>query len=499
MQTTKLAEILNCFSTEEWNRFRHFLDLRYLRVSQKQKKIYDYIKEYNFREKKKPTKKGLLFPSKARLCKKFFSASQCKNFDLLTRNLSVLHQHTRSFLASERVRNEERELELTNIQKALGSRQHNYAKLAINRNWNEIKEETHDWYIRYVFVQAMSNLYIQLNNNPLRTTSLLLKDETLDDYYLIERLRNYCLQLVHQYLDKNFQIPLYQQSFEVYLDAYMKRKAYLPAIFRAYYFLFKIFQRQEEEEGLEKLREIFMEEQEKIPENYLDEIQTFLLNHYAILTNKGQKKHLDLLGIYQIFLHADMLKKKDGYIPVLQYKSLVILAVQANAYQWLKNELIKKTIKQVPPDYQKIAANHAYSEYHFGIKNWKEAFDFAFDIPSNNKIYKFSRGTLLIRTAYELEQIGFVETETHVDNTESKYSYHKQIQNFASQIRNNQSLDYRIKNRYLNFVSFNRKLYRLGGNNENSEMASEVLQELEKEKNIANKAWLRQRIELYVS
>ncbi|MGB0932465.1 MAG: hypothetical protein ACPGVB_16905, partial [Chitinophagales bacterium] len=126
----------------------------------------------------------------------------------------------------------------------------------------------------------------------------------------------------------------------------------------------------------------------------------------------------------------------------------------------------------------------------------------ASDIPANNNIYKFSRGTLLIRAAYELEQTGFVDIENQVDkidNTESKYSYPKQIQNFASQIRDNQSANQKTKNRYLNFVSFNRELYRLENKGKNSEIASEILQKLEQEKNIANKAWLRQKIELYVS
>ncbi len=496
MQATKLAKILNTFLDEEWNRFGHFLELPYLGVRKKQKMLYAYIKAYNFRKKKEPGKKSILYPSRDKLCKKFFSPQQCKNFGLLNKHLSALHQHAREFLALEEARNNPQKLELLSIQKALETNQHHYAELAIHRIWKTMTQETGDWHLRYCFVGKMDLLYFQLRDGR-RKKSLLLKDESLDDYYLILRLRNYCLQLIHQYLDKNFQIPSYQKSFEAYIEVYRNRKTYTPAIFRAYYYLFKIFTQQEEELSLEKIKAIFMEEQHKIPDDSLNEIQNFLLNHLSLLIRKHQKQPAELLSIYQVLLHADTLREKhDNYILTLRYKSIVTLAVQSKAYQWLKTELIDLFINMVNPDDQETASNHALSEYYLGIGDWKQAFDLAFNISSYDNSFKFSRGTLLIRSAYELEQSDLIETLS--DEEKNKYDYHRQIENFASQIRNNQTLSETVKKRYMNFVNFNRKLYHLENAGPNPEHISIILIELNQETNVANKTWLVQKFEQYV-
>ncbi len=487
MKSSKLVGILACFSKEQWNQFEHFLHLPYLNVHKRHHEIYAYLKSRYWRQKRNRVEKEGLFPLKSKLCAKFFPDDQ-KDYKRLNKHLSNLHRHAQSFLALEQLRKAPDELDIVSTQVAIHAKEYHYAEVAINRLWKKMEKETEDWFLRSEL--CFANNLLQDNINPKKKISSLVKvEESLDDLYLFHQIRNYCLQFTQQ-IQLGSEATEYRPYFETYIEHYIARRQYIPALFRIYYCILKILKRENAPSFLHALTQLLQNHKTHIPKFNIKEVQTSLLNHHILLYHSHKIKGQELLNVYQVFLQAGTLVDSNGYLSLKQYRSLIIIASKAKTHEWLKSELIDKHLYLLEEKNRELASFLAKGEYEFICNNWKEAFNLASQIVSEDIIFKFSRGTLLVQAAYEMEK-------HNIGNSISRYEFSRTLQNFIALLNYYKSTHKRIVQVYLSFANAMQRIYNIESAKNKQNRATQVLNSIKTLKEIAKKDWLIEKARAY--
>ena len=487
MQSRKLARILTCFSKKQWDGFTHFLKLPYLKVHKKHHEIYAYIKTRYRRQQKKNAEPETFFPSIDRLNHKFFPKDS--NFKRLTTHLYVLHQHVRSFLAMERTRENTLLLDLTSIDIAIQAEEYSYAETAMDRVWKEIGQEADDWYTRYQFSLLRDRLYSE-TQHPNRGITMTQIEASLDDFYLIAKLKNYCMQLNEQQAVNNFKINNNQKIFEDYLNNYVKQRDYLPIILRAYYQVLQVLQQRNAPESIKNLGKLLKENTDSFTKKERENIQVYIRSNSTYLLNYQKAKPLNVLRVYQASLASDIAYTQATGMPLGVYMNITILAATLQYHEWLEDDFIQKYTELLPTKHQGNAENYALGECAFNRKSWIEAFEYAYQIPAANSDFKLTRGALLLRIAYEAD----------IANASDLHDYEFQtvLQNFRSQLVYNKIKINPAIRAYTNFVNYTQRIYNLRNAKKIEQRAKKLYKNLSKEVLIAKKSWLLSKVEEFL-
>ncbi|MFK7904398.1 MAG: hypothetical protein AB8B69_04695 [Chitinophagales bacterium] len=479
-----------CFSKEEWSNLGHFLKLPYLnKVYKKHREIYGYLKTYYWLQKKRKTDSKTLFPSSDTLNSKFFP--DAKDFKPLNKHLSTLHKNARLFLASEKAMNTPQEVDLISVERAISASKYHYAKLDLDNTWEKVKQETDDWYLRYQFALNKGSLNLRLKR-PNRIASLEVVEKSLDDFYILAKLINYCHQLSAQQSLRNFKINENQKIFEAYLDYYHSQRNYHPIFFQIYYSILNIFRNKQVQLSIKAIDSILVVHKEKFPPEKLMRIRSFLLSHCTHLLHAQQTTPSKVLKIYQMLLDSGILSTKEGSFKLNYYVNILILAIRTEAFDWLKEEFIPKYTKMLLPEYQKTAINYGDAEYYLSQKDWKKAFDSAYKIPAWDKNFKFLRGATIIQAAYEMEKINF-------NDLGDKYYITTVIQNFKSQLTYKKNDNSSQVKAYKNFTNFVQRIHNLEKAKNKYERAFKLKKIIQEEKLVARKAWLNEKLNRYLT
>ena len=483
MQSAKLTKILACFSKKQWDDFTYFLKLPYLKVHKKHHEIYAYIKTRYRRQQKKNAEPETFFPSKDRLKKKFFP--EASDFKKMNKHLSILHHHACSFLVMEKTQKAPYLMDLIIIQTTLEAKEYSYAETVLNRVWGKIEQETDDWLARYQFSLIRDRFYSE-TQNPNRGAALAQIEDSLDDFYLIAKLKNYCMQLSQQQAVNNFKINKNQAVFEDYLNNYVEQRDYLPIIFQAYYQVLQVLQQREASKAIENIGIILKKHKDRFSLKELKDIQTYTLNHNIYLLNYGQTQPLNVLKIYQTLLASDIVYTDVAGMRLEDYLNIAILAANLQSHQWLEGNFIPNYTQLLPEKYQQNAENYVLGECAFNRQSWIEAFEYAYQIPAANPDFKLLRGGLLLRIAYEADLVN--ASDLH------DYEFQTVLQNFRSQLVYNKIKVNPAIRAYQNLVNFTQRIYNLRNAQNIEKRARSLRQDLLNEPIVAKKAWLLKKI-----
>jgi len=479
-----------CFSKKEWNNFGHFLKLPYLnKVHKKHHEIYEYLKTYYWLQKEKNGNRKTTFPSSDKLSSIFFP--DAKNSRPLNKHLSRLHQNARLFLASQSIMNDSKEVDLISIRKAISDKEYHYAKVATKRVLTEIEQEGDDWFLRYQLTMTNSKLHLEMQGLRDRISFLKATENSLDDFYIIAKLNNYCHQLAIQQSVNNFKISENQKNFEAYLDHYHSNTPSHTAVFQLYYNVLNVIRDRQVQSSIKTVDHLLSVNKNKFSPYKVRQVQNLLLNHCTHLLHSQKMTPSEILKMHQLLLSSGILSTEEGSFHIIYYKNILVLAIITKSFIWLKEKFIPQYTKMLLPEYQVTAIDYGDAEYHLSQKSWKKAFDCAYKIPSKSQAFKFVRGTILIQAAYEMERANFKDLD-------DKYDTSTTIQNFKAQMTYKNIRVSREVKAYRNFVKCIKRIYNLEKAKKKSDRAVRLQKIIQEEGLIARKMWLNEKLKKYL-
>lgn len=265
-------------------------------------------------------------------------------------------------------------------------------------------------------------------------------DYHLECFYITQKLENYC-----GYLSYNSVISLGAQ-LELppdFLD-YVENSKYIkePAI-KAYFLVAKMLLAPKEETYFFSLKEHVERNTTCFTLNELDVFYIHLKN-YCIDTkiNKGRTEYFArLFEIFQALLKEKIILK-EGNISPQNYKNIITVGLQVEAYEWVEN-FIEEHTKNLPKENRENAHSYNLAKVYFYQKKYNEAIEHLQSVEYRNHVYALGGKLLLLKTYYEIKE--FIALDSLIDS-------------FRIYIRRNKIISREVKQQYLNMLRFVKKL-----------------------------------------
>ena len=324
-------------------------------------------------------------------------------------------------------------------------------KQLFERQLKKTKQQLEDFQLRdahyYQQVITMAGEAIEFYGvwEPRRENeSLIEKEHALDQYYLLEKLRDaVSLQVRSQILKGDYSARLLEGVLEELrqnLDAY--RNA--PAI----------------------------------------HIYIYLQNFCIAQINRNQQPFLhELFGLYQAQLSRELLHE-DGYLIEWHYKNIVTTALRLGELEWV-NTFIEEQKSELSPETAENAYRFNKAAYCHAVGEYGKVLELLTQVKYRNIHYSLGAKALLLRTYYELEEFE---------------ALHALVESFRQYLQRNRLLaDFR-RGGYYHLFRLTRRLAKLRTQmpylpeEQIAQRLTKVRMDVEATSPIFNRVWLEQKM-----
>ena len=476
MQGHHLFDLLKTFSRKEMTRFHAFSLSPYHHKHQDTQHLTAYLNEIypNFSEQtcERAIIWQRLFP------KQVFDGSK----------LSVLFTYTwrlaEEFLVQEQLRGTP--LKQTLLLAALREKGQ---KQLFERQLKKSKKSLHQLGLRdaqyYRQVIAMAGEAVEfygVREPKQENQSLLEKEYALDQYYVLEKLRDaVSLQVRRQILKGEYSARLLEGVLE---ELRSNSEAYgdAPAI-QVYFNLYQMMEAASLE-VYQRTLQIFQQNEERLQQQEVMHIYIYLQNFCIAQINRNQQPFLrELFSLYQAQLSRRLLHD-DGFLVEWHYKNIVTTALRLGEVEWA-NSFIEDHKSELAPDSRENAYRFNKAAYWHAVGGYGKVLELLTQVEYRNIRYSLGAKALLLRTYYELGEFE---------------ALHALVESFRQYLQRNRLLaDFR-RGGYYHLFRLTRRLAKLRGQipylpaDQVPQRLAKVRTDLEATSPIFNRVWLEQKL-----
>ncbi len=476
MTDSKLIVLLRQFSAYELNSFKRFLESPYFNENQELVRLLEILmpllKSMNVQEglDSKQLNKKVVW-------EKLYSGQKFKDIKL-RRLSSDLTQLAFQFLYHESLKEEPQDQRLR-LMDLLNQKKLDKHFRGLHRQFDK-EMETYPWQnMAFHFYQfrasEIQQAYLERPGLPFEDLSSLEQaDFHLDCYYLSKKLKHYCDALGYEsFLSLKAELQQVDQLMESIQDSPFLQ---VPAV-KAYYLVARLLLEPEEEEHFFSLQ-IFLKEQANLfPAKELQTLYTHL-NNYCIIKkiNAGRSGFFDhLFANYQLMLgHGLMLD--EGQMAAQDYKNIITVGLQVKAYNWVEN-FIQEYTDKLPSSNQENALTYNLAKVYFAQKKYSKVIGQLREVAHSNHIYALGGKQILLKTYYETDE--FLPLDSL-------------IQSFRAYLRRNRVISKDVRDQYLNFLRFLKRLSYLDPHHKDK--LEKLRKDIEQCESLAQRSWLLEKI-----
>ncbi len=396
MLSNRLIGLLSVFTRKEMTRFYEFSHSPYHNKHEEVKVLVTHFNQIypDFSENKvnRVVLFKLLFPGQKH--------DQPKLALIFTYCLRLVEQ----FLIIEQFREKEgghRVLLLQNLRQKAQNRQYEKV-LKIQDTWldkNELRDGEHfNWRFQTL---AEADQYFSLQARYAKGDSLQRKQDSLDHFYLSEKLKAACEMAVRRRVtNQEYKNPLMaallkelESDFEKYLE--------VPPVL-VYYHLHKLILSQAEED-YQKALVVVREQARFFPLKELQNLYNYLQNHCIQQINQGKLDFLEEIFKLYKFQLEDRLLFLNGHLPEWNYKNIVTTGLLLGEHEWVKN-FIEKYKADLVPEVAEIAYSYNLAYYFYITKAYDKVLELLLHLEYSDVRYALSAKLLLLKTYFDLDE-----------------------------------------------------------------------------------------------
>jgi len=468
MKDSKLIQTLLHLNKPERNRFKKFLISPFFNSDENMVSIFDFIDDHL---SKNPNE----FPEKQVLWKKIFKGIPFDDirlrkyfsdlFKLLTKFLSFdLYQR-------DPIVQDLYLLEVINERKLISLTKSSVKSARIRLEANEFRHSQ-------AFLQRYS---LERNNYEIQNlegdrnirSNIEEINESLDIFYLSEKLRLFCKEIELQILAKH----KYKLTYIEEVLNMIKLKGYenVPSIM-LYSKLLNLYIDSANEENYFSLRQSVSENNPLFPKKELAEIYSTIINYCSLEINKGNSKFLaQLFDFYKEVVSQDILLEDQSFSPY-HFKNIVVIGLRLKEFNWIE-AFINDYAPLLPENQRYNSLSFNLAQLYFYQKKYDLVIKTLQSVEYDDYVYNLNSKTMLICTYYDSGE------------TDALFFL---FDSFRAFLNRNNDIPEATKELYRNFVSFSKKLARLTPKDEKAKQ--KLAFELEQTKNIASKNWLLEKL-----
>ena len=470
-ENTRIYKLLSSLDAVTMNRFAKFIHSPYFNVNEKITNLFDIIHN--------ALKKGIAVQSKEELWNKVGFAVGYKDIKFRKLCNDLVERYER-FLIVETLDQDE-PLKSNLLIKAVRDKELDLLmEKQINKSSNvfdRTPERSSEYFLqKYTFekhLQSLKSNYEKKEDilkyvNKEKYNELSLQ---LDSYYVIEKLR-YAIDVVTWNKQYNTNIDLNQ----VELDHLIKQAKSNPSrAVEVYILLFEILTIEESSESYYKLKTLAKENIDIFSRKEQSEIFDALFSYCVKWVNKGNLEfHNEYLDLHEWGISEELILSK-GLLSPISFRNYIVIGLRVNQIERIES-YIEKNIILLDESIRNNALNFNLARVSWYKKKYDDVLSYLNQVLYNDVWYNLNARTLLLAAYYELDEI------------DPLYS---QMDAFSSFLRREKSLNQR-KHRYLNFISYLKRIVNSYGNNSKIQKIKEKLTD---DNQVVNKPWLMEKIE----
>ncbi len=316
------------------------------------------------------------------------------------------------------------------------------------------------------------------------TQNILPAVESLDIFYLSEKLRLYCTLLTY----KNVMNVEDEILFINEIMEYLKNNDFtnIPAI-NIYYLGVLTLLEPQKEENYYQFYNLLAQHSVRFPPEEARNLYIIAQNFCIKKVNAGETNFLkELLKLYKELINNKLIFKDSLNDPEVlspwTYKNIITVSLRVGELDWAL-EFIENFKNHIPETFRQNAYIYNLSKYHFYLKNYDEVISLLINVDYQGVFYMLDAKSLLLKTYYE---------------TGEDAPLTSLMDSFKVLLNRKKTVSANYRKIYKNLIKFTKKLrtVRDGG-----KLSVETLEkQLEAEKQVADISWLREKIaELKIS
>lgn len=463
----KLITLLKSLSSSERFHFRKFLKSPYHNEDKDLIHLYEILERQITKEKDDFNPEYLwknLYPKEKLVKKK------------LRLKMSYLLRLAESFLVIHPLSNKEIEYELK-LSQELSQRKlyKHYAasERKINQWLTNPKNQKSDYAKFHFQYQNIRYDYIQNLEERSGNNNLSILHESLDTYYIIEKLRYHCAALNFQRV-RNVDI---NTGLSKILVEHLEQSDYLnkPSV-QTYYYAYLALEYHEDDAYFNQLRKAVRKNFAEFGFEEIFILYTFLQNICIQQVNAGQSDYLNkLVEVYNDIIQIRLFSDHNKITPWF-YKNIITAGLLSSRFDWV-NDFIETYSSLLPEAERNNAYTYNLANLHFYKKEYNETITILSQVYFDDIVYELDGRLLLLRSYYEL---------TEWDSLDSL------LLSFRLYLLRNKLITSSRKKQYLNLIRYVNKLIKIQKGDQKKLI---LLQEkLSKEEDVPTKKWLLEKI-----
>lgn len=298
--------------------------------------------------------------------------------------------------------------------------------------------------------------------------------KSLDEFYILEKLKLYCTLLSWQRVSKVEQNLDLIDEIELYLEE--KKEDIIPQI-KAFLLVSKTFKNKENLDYYFQLSELINAHISVFSEAEAKEVFDAIFNYCIQKINSGNTSfQQELFERYKDALENRVLLKNDILSPT-SFRNICFLGLRLKQFEWIEY-FIKNYAQNLPDKYRDNAVRYNLARLYFYQKKYTEVLEQLREVEYEDAAYNLNAKFTLLASYYELNEI------------EALYSF---FESFKAYVRRNSNLNVDRKNSYFNMINFTKKLTKVNRKDPNKIEALKA--EILETNNINSKEWLIEKLD----
>lgn len=464
MTETKLVRLLKSFDKQDLRQAKDFVCAPFFNKNRHVRHLFDILKkhypEYSI--------------SKAKFYDKLFPGK--KYDDLKMRHLmSMLYKVLEDFIAVRYFYENEKEKNLVLLEGL--NKQHLPAQFrqmdkklgaAFEKNTKADSKSPYDAY-RYALLKEE---FEQAHKDRRKTTQLQQVADHLDEFYMINKLKNACAMLSYQ--------NVYQQEYDyTFLDellSYLEKHPSKNLLLQLYQAGFMCIKESDDPAHFRKLKSL-LESSNNIAAEELQHLHAIARNYCIKQVNMGNTAFFrELFELYQLGLKGEILLDDEGYISSAAFKNILTVALRVEAYDWT-DRFIKADIKLLKAAQRKSFYQYGMGKLYFQKGAYLKVVEALHQVEYDDIFMMLDSKTLLLKTFYELNEME---------------SLSALLASFKQLLQRKTILAYHREN-YKNLVRFTKQMINLPPYNKKRRQA--LIQKVKAAKILTEREWLLDNLE----
>lgn len=275
-------------------------------------------------------------------------------------------------------------------------------------------------------------------NRQVMDSGLVQISAHLDQFYLVNKLKHFCTQLVRKSILKEVQSLEMQTEILQHLD----QKEYDTPLINLYKMALLMMSDREESKWFFEFKALLQQYDGVLMKETGQELHILARNYCIQAMNSGKTAFSrELFDLYRLALEGGFLQNDHGRIPPSAFKNIVSTSIKLQEFEWVEG-FIDQFSSALDATHQSDYLEFSQARLAFAKEDFREALKLLGQLDYRELFIQADARVLLLKTYYELGEVEVLESL---------------LMSFRKFIRRNKLLAYHRTN-YLNIIELTRAL-----------------------------------------